>query len=157
MSIAMFQKKNLTEVAASLDVHPFDIARMYGQEAQGLPKELCFSAEERMDIAQKLGLEFWWTEQKSFTKKEAVTVLMTKLWERKLVEPTRGDNLYRGLEGEVFQLLRSVVNTMIRIEILKSAPGPFGIVVSKGKNFDTMLGKIVTEGEYPPELKELYS
>ena len=157
MSITMFQKENLTEVAASLDVHPFDIARMYGQEAQGLPKELSFSDEERMDIAQKLGLEFWWTEQNSFKKNEAVTVLMNKLWERKLIEPTRGDNLYRGLEGESFQLLRSVVNTMIRIEILKSAPGPFGIVVSKGKNFDTMLGKIVMEGEYPSELQELIS
>lgn len=157
MGIAMFQKENLTEVAASLDVHPFDIARMYGQETQGLPKELYFSLEDRNDIAQKLGLEFWWTEQKSFKKNEVVSILMKKLWERTLVESTRGDNLYRGLEGESFQLLRSVVNTMIRIEILKSAPGPFGIVVSKGKNFDTMLGKIVMEGEYPSALQELIS
>ena len=42
MSMTIFTQQNLTEVAASLDVHPFDIARMYGQDAQGLPKELRF-------------------------------------------------------------------------------------------------------------------
>lgn len=157
MKLAIFQQQNLTQVATSLDVHPFDIARMYGQDTQGLPKELRFSTEERNNIAKKLGLEFWWTERKAFNKNEVLLLLAQKLWAKKLDTPTRGDNLYRGLDGESFQLLRSAVNIMIKNRVLKSAPGPFGIMVSKGDNFDSILKRILDEGIYPPELQALIS
>ena len=157
MSMKIFTQQNLTEVATSLDVHPFDIARMYGQDAQGLPKELTFSSEDRERIAEKLGLEFWWTEKKAFNKKELLILLAQKLLAKQLHTPTRGDNLYRGLEGEAFQVLRSAVNVMIDLKILKPSAGPFGIIVSKGENFDSMLKSILDKGEYPPKLQALVS
>lgn len=157
MTSKLFQQQSLTEVAASLDVHPFDIARMYGQDPQGLPKELRFSTQEKNDIAKRLGLEIWWPEKNDCSKNELLLRLAQKIQEKKLDTPTRGDNLYRGLEGENFQLVRSAVNTMIRIALLQSASGPFGIVVSKGQNFDSILEMILDEGRFPPELQELMS
>ena len=159
MNLDLFQRSSLSEVAARLEVHPFDIARFYGQKPEGLPKELSFSAQDITTIASELKIEFWWSEKerkgKEASSAELVQMLADKLVSAKLEESVRGDNLYRGLRGTEFQLIRRIVNILIKLEVLQSSSGAFGIMVCKGKNFSTVLREISREGKFPDAITEV--
>lgn len=159
MNLDLFQRSSLSEVAARLEVHPFDIARFYGQKSEGLPKELSFSTQDIATIATELQIEFWWSKTESKAKEsepaDLVRELARKLLSAQLEEPVRGDNLYRGLRNADFQLIRRVVNLLIKLEVLQSSAGAFGIMVSKGKNFSQILTEIARDAKFPALISEV--
>ena len=159
MSMQLFQRQNLTEVAAILDVHPFDIARMLGQEENGLPKELLFTPTEIKEIHDKLGLETWWKhgvkEDTPNRRIELILELARKCQRHGLKEPVRGDNLYRGLQGDDFQFVRAVVNVLIKSKILRSTTSPAGIQIQQGELFEQEISKILEKGNFPAEIETM--
>lgn len=155
MKMALFQQQNLAELAASLEVHPFDIAKLYGQDPQGLPKELHFSQADRDDIAKRLNLKHWWKGEKYSNHSDLLMLFSQKLWKNKLDNPTRADDLYRGLAGADYQLILLAVNELIQMKALESSSGQFGMMISKAEKFDDILKKILDEGQFPSALQKL--
>ena len=58
-TIDLFRKLTLTEVSQKLQLKPFDIARIMGQNG-GLPDVLLFSDELVDQIRKLAGVEVWW-------------------------------------------------------------------------------------------------
>ena len=161
MSAELFYRKSLSDIAAQLDVHPFDIARMMGLRETGLPTELSFEAKDTKDIASELRLEVWWAEpiqiEDDNHHRRLIREFARKLLTADLSQPTRADNMYRGLEGNDFAFIRSVLNTFITLNIVQSVQTLTGIDICllDGDDTQKILEDIVNATKFPNELDAL--
>ena len=159
MSINLFRKKSIAEVGAHLNVHPFDIARYFGQREGGLPTEMLFDASEVSVIATGMRIEFWWRGE--FSSEDGnygrglIRELARKLLQADLSKPTRSDNLCRGLEGEDYRLIMKTVNTLIMMEVLQSVATSDGVDVELTTGMQGVLESIADGSDIPSELQAL--
>lgn len=161
MGIEQFTRKSLSELAAQLDVHPFDLARYLSLRENGMPAELMFDSKDGAMMAQELRLEAWWKEpfqiEDNNHKRLLIRELASRLLQADLSESTRADNLVRGLTGADFDFVRKAINALILSEILESIPKLTGVELSlssKG-NVRERLQKIVDAQEFPEAINEI--
>ena len=161
MSINLFRKQSIAEVSARLNVHPFDVARYFGQKEGGLPSELLFEESEVVEIQRGMRIEFWWSRDLVLPdgnrEYELIRALLAKILETQLEEPTRRDNLCRGLVGNDHRFVQRVVNALIMMEVLQSIATSDGVDVQLTDGVVGQLQQIVEGGELPPELQSLIS
>ena len=159
MSINLFRKKSIAEVGAQLNVHPFDIARYFGQKEGGLPLEMLFDASDVTKIATGMRIEFWWradfSPQDSNYERGLICELARKLLKADLSKPTRSDNLCRGLEGEDYQLILKAVKILIMMEVLQSVATSDGFDVELAEGTTGVLEAIADGSDIPAELQAL--
>lgn len=128
---------SLDEIARLLDLHPFDVARVLGQQGE-MPVGLRFQREDLERISGLAGIETWWPDSLHLpaedpARSEALAVgLCRLLFEHDLVGGrwTRADNLLRGLDGDDQRRLRGLINALIRARVLQSSPSWRGLQLS---------------------------
>ena len=161
MSINLFRKQSIAEVSARLNVHPFDVARYFGQKEGGLPAEMLFEESEVAAIQQGMRIEFWWSSELVLPdgnrEYELIRALLAKLLETELDVPTRRDNLCRGLVGNDHRFIQRVINALIMMEILQSIATSDGVDVQLTDGVAGQLKQIVEGGDLPQELQSLIS
>jgi hypothetical protein len=159
MSLNLFRKKTITEVGAQLNVHPFDISRHFGQKENGLPSDLRFDDDQIAAIAEGMRIEFWWKgdieTKDSNHARRLIRELARKIMSIKVGEPTRSDNLCRGLDGEDYRLILKTVNTFIMMGILQSVATSDGVDVELVDGSKPVLKGIAEGTKIPDELQDL--
>ena len=159
----MFDYYSLSEVAARLDIHPFDLARYLAIQKGGIPNELRFSSAQIDQMAAGLGLQSWWSEPIVLVDENHHRLLIRELARRLLNadihQGTRADNLYRGLEGADYNFVRKVVNALIKCKLLKPVSTLTGVSVSfvQRDDLDTVLQQIQDGSQFPQEIDTLLS
>ena len=58
-TLDLFEKIRVSQIASSLDLHPFEVARLLGQ-AGGLPYTLAFDQNDIDKVCELAGVETWW-------------------------------------------------------------------------------------------------
>ena len=158
MSLSLFRKKTITEVGAELNVHPFDIARHFGQKENGLPSDMRFDEAQILEIAKGMRIEFWWKgqiqTQDSNHARRLIRELARKVLSLEVGKPTRSDNLCRGLDGEEYRLILKTVNTFIMMGILQSVATSDGVDVELVEDATGVLEGIADGSNIPDELQE---
>jgi hypothetical protein len=158
MSLNLFRKKTITEVGAQLNVHPFDISRHFGQKENGLPSDMSFDDDQIATIAEGMRIEVWWKGEIETTDSNPARRLIRELARKvialKVGEPTRSDNLCRGLDGEDYRLILKTVNTFIMMGILQSVATSDGVDVELSDGSKDVLIGIVDGSKIPDELQE---
>ena len=135
MSLETFRKLSMGDVARSLGLKPFDIARILGQQEGGLPAQMRFDPGIVDEVRELAGVSVWWTDsvraEDTIPARATVRTLAAKLLEHHTThrKPTRADNLFRGLEGAEQLLIRRAVNQMIREGMLRSVSTVSGLHV----------------------------
>jgi len=162
MTISVFQKKTLLEVAKELEVNPVYIARYFGFD-KGLPMDLRFSEDDVVAIKNGMGLTVWWREHQFYVNDDnpsrrlvrelAYRILKTDFSKR----PERADNLVRGLQSADFNLLRSSVNEFIRRGILQSGSLNHGIAIKLVDSKKGVLQQIVEGKSIPSSIERLWT
>lgn len=163
MTDPMFDYYSLSEVAARLDIHPFDLSRYLALQKGGIPNELRFSSTQIDQMALGLGLQSWWSE--SFILEDGnrsrllIRELARRLYNADIEQGTRADNLYRGLEGNDYNFVRRVVNAFIKCKILRSFATLTGVSVTLGTldDLDSVLQQIQSGENFPAEIMALLS
>jgi len=159
MSLNLFRKKSIGEIGGQLNVHPFDIARYFGQKEGGLPSEILFNKGDISDITKGMRIEFWWKGPSQIDDQNhargLIRELAQKLLEADLKKPTRSDNLCRGLAGDDYRLIMKAVNTLIMMEILQSVATSDGVDVELTEGVNSILEGIADGSEIPNELQSL--
>ena len=61
-TLDLFEKIRVSQIASSLDLHPFEVARLLGQVG-GLPRTLAFDQEDIDRVRELAGVETWWLER----------------------------------------------------------------------------------------------
>ena len=132
--VDLFEKLTLSQIARWLDIHPFDIARVLGNEGQ-LPTKLSFDESEVDHIRALAHVETWWdggslpiTDDNR--RRALIRSLAWKLAARPDGESSRADSLARGLDGEELSLVRRTVNRFIQDGLLSSCSTVRGLEVS---------------------------
>lgn len=163
MTDPMFDYYSLSEVAARLDIHPFDLSRYLAIQKGGIPNELRFSSTQIDQMALGLGLQSWWSEpmqlQDDNRNRLLVRELARRLYNADIEQGTRADNLYRGLEGNDYHFVRRVVNAFIKSKILRSFATLTGVSVTFGsrQDLDTVLQQVQNGEAFPAEITALLS
>ena len=158
MSNDLFQYFSLSEAAVQLDIHPFDIARYLSIQKGGLPVELRLSQQQIAHIAEGMGLQNWWSEpmvlEDDDPKKLLVRELARRILEADWSQPTRADNLNRGLSGEEYTFVRRLINGFIKCDLLLPKSTLTGLVIQKGTHSEwvNVLEEIVSGTEFPTEI-----
>ncbi len=159
----LIQYYSLSEAAAQLDIHPFDIARYLSIQKSGMPNELRLTHQKISQIAKGMGLQNWWSEPMQVQDENRHRLLLREM-ARRILEadwstPTRADNLNRGLEGEDFAFVRRVINALIRCNLLLPKSTLTGLTIEPGPNQDwtSILEQIVhfQKENLPTEILEL--
>ena len=151
---------SLSEVAAQLDIHPFDIARYLALQKSGIPNEMQFSAAQINQMAEGLGLENWWKAPRQIVDDNPNRLLVREMAQRllnaDLSDGTRADNLYRGLQGGEYAFVRSVVSAFIKSQILHPVATLTGLQIHLANDESRQrLSKLVTLEEIPTEIEQL--
>lgn len=129
--------KSLDDVARSLELHPFDVARILGHVGE-LPPGLRFDNRDVDRVRELAGIERWWTGMARLPDKDParsgalVQGLARNLLQRDRVgsRTTRADNLLRGLDGADRKRLRRTINTLIRERVLRTSSSWRGLQLS---------------------------
>lgn len=159
--LELFERLTLSQIARWLDIHPFDIARVLGHEG-GLPTRLSFEETEVDRVRALARVETWWDggtlPVSDMNRRRAlVRALAYKLLQRAEGNPSRADNLARGLEGDEQTLVRRAVNQFIRDGVLTSASTARGLEVSVSPSHRALLQSIAEGRDIPKHLEALWS
>ena len=164
-NLDLFRKKTLTDLAKSLDLTPFDLARHYGSN-EGLPLDLLFDKGEQDQLRVDLNLEDWWSvtgpcvEILNNAEFVDISMVRTRLRQvsamllRRPSETHRSDNLLRGFSEETSELsvqeekslITVLLNLLIRsgaIQSVSMASG-LGLLVK-----DSSLLESISQGKWP--------
>ena len=159
----LFRKLTLAEVAQKLQLKPFDIARIMGQNG-GLPDVLLFSDELVDQIRKQAGVEVWWDAEALVVDDDNRSRALVRTLAEKLLtheqgdgSATRADNLFRGLEGADQLLIRRAVNQFIREGLLLSLPTARGLYVQIDAVQRDTLGSIASGSEIPDSIEALWT
>jgi len=157
----LFQYFSLSEAAVQLDIHPFDIARYLSIQKGGMPSELRLTQQQITQVAQGMGLQNWWAEPMKLVDENPKKLLCRELARRILeadwTDPTRADNLNRGLSGEQYSFVRRLINAFIKCELLLPKSTLTGLVIQKGRHpeWEAVLSAMIADSEYPVEITSL--
>jgi hypothetical protein len=162
-TIDLFRKLTLTEVSQKLQLKPFDIARIMGQNG-GLPDVLLFSDELVDQIRKLAGVEVWWDAEPLAIEDENRSRALVRTLSQKLQAhekggggSTRADNLFRGLEGADQLLIRRAVNQFIREGLLLSLPTARGLYVQIDTVQRDTLDSITNGSDIPDSIEALWT
>ena len=161
MTIDVFHKKTLIEVAKALDVNPVFIAWHFGLE-NGLPNDMLFSNDDIEDIRLKMGLTSWW-EDHSFhveddnPSRKLVRELAYRILQADFNKVERFDNLVRGLQNADKKLIITTLNEMIRKGILSSESIASGLGVRFLTESKATLQKIADGESIPSTIERLWT
>lgn len=162
-TLDLFEKLHVSQIADSLDLHPFEVARLLGQ-ADGLGRTLSFDKTDIERVRKLAGVETWWGSGKDNVVDEdparsLVRTAAQMLIDRNVVgeNTTRADNLFRGLESADQFVVRRAVNMLIRDGILRSIPTAQGLHLRVDKEKVKLLKKIADGSSIPNSLAELWS
>jgi len=132
-TLDLFEKIRISQMAANLDLHPFEVARLMGQVG-GLPRTLAFEQSDIDRVCELAGVETWWGSSApkiddDIPGRALVRTAAQMLIDRDIVgdKTTRADNLFRGLEPADQFVVRRAVNHLIREEVLRSIPTSQGL------------------------------
>ena len=132
-TLDLFEKIRVSQIASSLDLHPFEVARLLGQVG-GLPRTLAFEEADIDRVRELAGVETWWGSnapkiEDDVPGRALVRIAAQMLLDREVVgeQTTRADNLFRGLEPADQFVVRRAVNHLIREEVIKSIPTSQGL------------------------------
>jgi hypothetical protein len=159
----LFQYFSLSEAAAQLDIHPFDIARYLSLQKGGLPVELRLTPQMISQVAEGMGLQNWWSEPMTIEdenpKKLLIRELSKRILEADWSNATRADNLNRGLAGQEYAFVRRVINAFIKCQLLTPNSTLTGLSIQKGAhpNWDRVLSTMVDGSSFPEEITILFS
>ena len=162
MSIEVFYKKTLTEVAKALDVEPIFVARHFGQ-GKGLPSDMRFSNDDIEKIKTEMALSTWWADENFHIEDEnhsrrLVRELAYRILKADFSKVERLDNLVRGLQGADKQLLKKALNKLIEdYKVFKSEPMPAGIGIRFIDDKKTVLKQIATGKSIPAKIERLWT
>lgn len=154
----LFQYFSLSEAAVQLDIHPFDIARYLSIQKGGMPVELRLNQQQIAQIARGMGLQNWWAEPMTIEDEQPNRLFARELARRILEadwsEPTRADNLNRGLAGQEYTHVRRLINAFIKCHILRSKATLTGLMIQKGDHleWEKVLENIVNGTHFPTEI-----
>ncbi len=162
-TLDLFEKVRVSQIAASLDLHPFEVARLLGQ-AGGLPYTLAFDQADIDRVCELAGVETWWGSNAPSIDDDVpgrclVRTAAQMLLDREVVggNTTRADNLFRGLEPADQFVVRRAVNHLIREEVLKSIPTSQGLHLQVDADQVKVLQGIADGSKIPSSLEELWS
>jgi hypothetical protein len=161
MTFRSFQKYNITEVSKRLDVLPGELARHLGQ-AGGLPNRLRFDEADIEKIYIEMGLKSWWEPSINFTiedeheKRRLIRELSVRILKNGLTHPQRYDNLLRGVGGDEKKLLRSFLNALLKMGVLRSEANISSLELRMEPNRKIVLEQIVEGSKYPSVIEELW-
>ena len=150
-------------MAASLDLHPFEVARLMGQVG-GLPRTLAFDQNDIDRVQELAGVETWWGSSApkiddDIPGRALVRTAAQMLIDRDIVgeKTTRADNLFRGLEPADQFVVRRAVNHLIREEVLRSIPTSQGLHLQVDESSVGKLQGIADGSNIGAGLEELWS
>jgi hypothetical protein len=162
-TLDLFEKIRVSQIASSLDLHPFEVARLMGQ-AGGLPFTLAFDQNDIDRVRELAGVETWWggnapTVEDDIPGRGLVRTAAQMLLDREVVggNTTRADNLFRGLDPADQFVVRRAVNHLIREEVLKSIPTSQGLHLQVDADKVKVLQGIADGSKIPSSLEELWS
>ena len=58
-TLDLFEKIKISQIASSLDLHPFEVARLLGQ-VSGLSRTMAFDQADIDRVQELAGVETWW-------------------------------------------------------------------------------------------------
>jgi hypothetical protein len=162
-TLDLFEKIRISQIASSLDLHPFEVARLLGQVG-GLARTMAFDQNDIDRVQELAGVETWWGPSASRVEDEIpgrslVRSAAQMLIDRKVVDEntTRADNLFRGLEPADQFVVRRAVNHLIREEVVRSIPTSQGLHLQVDKKKVKSLQGIADGSNIPASLEELWS
>lgn len=162
-TLDLFEKIRVSQIASSLDLHPFEVARLLGQVG-GLPRTLAFDEADIDRVRELAGVETWWGSnapkiEDDVPGRALVRTAAQMLLDREVVgeQTTRADNLFRGLEPADQFVVRRAVNHLIREEVIKSIPTSQGLHLQVDEDQVGVLRGIADGSKIPSSLEELWS
>ena len=162
-TLDLFEKIRMSQIASTLDLHPFEVARLMGQ-AGGLPRTLAFEQADIDRVQDLAGVETWWGANApkiddAIPGRALVRTATQMLIDRGIVDDntTRADNLFRGLEPADQFVVRRAVNHLIREEVLQSIPTSQGLHLKVAGGKLNVLQGIADGSKVPSSLEELWS
>ncbi len=162
-TLDLFEKIRVSQIASSLDLHPFEVARLLGQVG-GLPRTLAFDEGDIDRVRELAGVETWWGSnapkiEDSVSGRGLVRTAAQMLLDRDVVgdHTTRADNLFRGLDPADQFVVRRAVNHLIREEVIKSIPTSQGLHLRVDEGKVGVLRGIADGSNIPSSLEELWS
>jgi hypothetical protein len=162
-TLDLFEKIRVSQIASSLDLHPFEVARLLGQVG-GMPHTLAFEEADIERVRELAGVETWWGNNVSFIEdgipgRGLVRNAAQMLLDREVVgdNTTRADNLFRGLDPADQFVVRRAVNHLIRDEVLTSIPTSQGLHLRVDTAKVSILQGIADGSDIPSSLEELWS
>ena len=154
------ERRLVCDVAAELELHPFDLVRA-ATNIGVMGPSFTFGEEELRRLIAELGIEPWWAADEAAawpTTEPERGVALGRALAWKLValkptesQPTRADNLYRGVGSDDRRRLRKLINDLIRHGVLSSMATPRGIEVFLRSEGLDLLEQLADEAS-PPEL-----
>ena len=162
-TLDLFEKIRISQMASSLDLHPFEVARLMGQVG-GLPRTLAFDENDIDRVRELAGVETWWggnapKVDDAIPGRGLVRTAAQMLIDREIVgeKTTRADNLFRGLEPADQFVVRRAVNHLIREEVLRSIPTSQGLHLQVDEASVAKLQGIADGSNIGAGLEELWS
>jgi hypothetical protein len=162
-TLDLFEKVRVSQIASSLDLHPFEVARLLGQ-AGGLPRTLAFEQADIERVQELAGVETWWGSnapkiEDDIPGRALVRTATQMLIDRGVVDDntTRADNLFRGLEAADQFVVKRAVNHLILEEILQGIPTSQGMQLRVAAGKLSVLQGIADGSKIPSSLEELWS
>jgi hypothetical protein len=162
-TLDLFEKIRISQMAANLDLHPFEVARLMGQVG-GLPRTLAFDQSDIDRVCELAGVETWWGSSApkiddDIPGRALVRTAAQMLIDRNVVgdKTTRADNLFRGLEPADQFVVRRAVNHLIREEVLRSIPTSQGLHLQVDEESVVKLQGIADGSSIGVGLEELWS
>jgi hypothetical protein len=162
-TLDLFEKIRISQMASSLDLHPFEVARLMGQVG-GLPRTLAFDQNDIDRVCELAGVETWWGSSSpkiddDIPGRALVRTAAQMLIDRKIVgdKTTRADNLFRGLDPADQFVVRRAVNHLIREEVLRSIPTSQGLHLQVDEGSVSKLQAIADGSSIGAGLEELWS
>ena len=162
-TLDLFEKIRVSQIASSLDLHPFEVARLLGQVG-GLPRTLAFEEADIDRVRELAGVETWWGSnapkiEDDVPGRALVRIAAQMLLDREVVgeQTTRADNLFRGLEPADQFVVRRAVNHLIREEVIKSIPTSQGLHLQVDEDQVGVLRGIADGSKIPSSLEKLWS
>ena len=162
-TLDLFEKVRVSQIASSLDLHPFEVARLLGQVG-GLPRTMAFDEADIERVRELAGVETWWGSsapkiEDDIPGRGLVRTAAQMLIDRNVVgeNTTRADNLFRGLEPADQFVVRRAVNHLFREEVLKSIATSQGLHIQVDDDKLKALQGIADGSNIPSSLEELWS
>ncbi len=162
-SIKSFQKLSLSQVAAQLSIHPFDLIRVLVAK-QALPPDFRFSPHDIVTLRSLTGIEIWWTPdtqrpQDDIPERSLLRCLCSQLVARGVIgsNTTRLDNLLRGLDIGEQATLRALIRALMATGLLTSKNTPSGLRVSVVEGREYALTHIAEGGSVPTEAAAVWT